>query len=214
VINQQDGDMAQDPELLAAAIGRNVRRLRRRRDMTLDLLAERAGVSKGTVIGVEQARANPSIATLCRLAEALGVGVATLIEPDAVPQVRIKRRADTPALWNSNSGSQALFLMGTDPPDIVELWDWRLAGGDSFDGEAHPAGTMEVLTVLDGMLTVTVGAREHVLETGDTILFDAVVWHCYANQGDRPNRFIMSVLQPADSAMVPPDRIAPADQIR
>jgi transcriptional regulator with XRE-family HTH domain len=204
--------MAQDPEVLATSIARNVRRLRRRRDLTLDLLAERAGVSKGTVIGVEQARANPSITTLCRLADALGVGVSTLIEPDAVPQIRIKRRADTPALWSTASGTQALFLMGTDPPHTVELWDWRLTGGDSFDGEAHPAGTVEILTVLEGLLTMTVGTREQVLETGDTILFDAVVEHRYANPGDRPNRFIMSVLQPQEGAMVPPDLIAPADR--
>jgi transcriptional regulator with XRE-family HTH domain len=205
--------MAQDPEVLATAIARNVRRLRRRRELTLDLLAERAGVSKGTVIGLEQARANPSITTLCRLADALGVGVSTLIEPDAVPQIRIKRRADTPALWSTASGTQALFLMGTDPPNSVELWDWRLAGGDSFDGEAHPTGTMEMLTVLEGLLAVTVGTREHVLETGDTILFDAVVGHRYANPGDQPNRFVMSVLQPPESAMVPPDHIAPADHL-
>jgi transcriptional regulator with XRE-family HTH domain len=203
--------MAQDPEVLAAAIGRNVRRLRRRHDLTLDVLAERAGVSKGTVIGVEQARANPSIATLCRLADALGVGVATLIETGDVPQIRIKRRADTPTLWSSASGSQALFLMGTDPPDIVELWDWRLAGGDAFDGEAHPPGTIELLTVLDGLLLMTVGTREQTIEAGDTILFDAMVAHRYANPADHPNRFIMSVVQPAEGAMVPPERIAPAD---
>ena len=203
--------MAQDPEVLAAAIGRNVRRLRRRHDLTLDVLAERAGVSKGTVIGVEQVRANPSIATLCRLADALGVGVATLIEADDVPQIRIKRGSDTPALWTNESGSQALFLMGTDPPDIVELWDWRLAGGDAFDGEAHPPGTIEILTVLEGLLLMTVGTREQTIEAGDTILFDAMVAHRYSNPADRPNRFIMSVVQPAESAMVPPERIAPAD---
>ena len=202
--------MAQDPEVLATAIARNVRQLRRRRDLTLDLLAERAGVSKGTVIGLEQGRANPSITTLCRLADALGVGVSTLIESD-VPQIRIKRRADAPALWSTAKGTQALFLMGTDPPDSVELWDWRLVGGDSFTGEAHPTGTMEILTVLEGLLTVSVGTREHTLETGDTILFDAVVEHRYANPGDQPNRFIMSVLQSADSGMVPPGHIAPAD---
>lgn len=203
--------MAQDPEILATAIGRNVRRLRRRLDLTLDMLAERAGVSKGTVIGVEQARANPSIATLSRLAEALRVGVATLVETDDIPRIRIKRRGETPALWSGGSGSQALFLMGTDPPDAVELWDWRLVGGDAFDGEAHPQGTVEMLTVLEGLLTVTIGPREQTIEAGDTILFDAVVPHRYANPGDLPNRFIMSVIQPADSTMVPPDRIAPAD---
>jgi transcriptional regulator with XRE-family HTH domain len=203
--------MAQDPEILASAIGQNVRRLRRRRNLTLDVLAERAGVSKGTVIGVEQARANPSIATLCRLADALGVGVSTLIEPDAIPQIRIKRRSDTPALWRSETGSQALFLMGTDPPDSIELWDWRLAGTDAFHGEAHPTGTVEMLTVLEGILLISVGTREHTLEPGDTILFDANIPHRYANPGDYPNRFIMSVVQPTDGAMVPPDHIAPAE---
>lgn len=201
----------QDPDVLAAAIGRNVRRLRRRRDLTLDLLAERAGVSKGTVIGVEQARANPSIATLCRIADALGVGVATLIDPGEDPQVRIKRGPDTPALWTSDAGSRALFLMGTDPPDIVELWDWHLAPGDSFDGGAHPEGTVEVLHVLDGVLAVRVGDERHEIAVGDTILFDAVLAHSYGNPGDQPNRFVMSVVQPGDVYLVPPEDIEPAD---
>jgi transcriptional regulator with XRE-family HTH domain len=200
----------QDPEVLATAIGRNVRRLRRRRELTLDLLSDRAGVSKGTIIGVEQARANPSITTLFRIADALGVGVATLIDAGQDPRLKIKRRADTPALWSSGRGSQALFLMGTDPPDTVELWDWRLAPGDAFDGGAHPEGTVEVLYVLDGTLTVAVGDRDHHLATGDSLMFDAVVDHRYANAGDQPNRFVMSVVQPADTSLVPPERIASA----
>ena len=203
--------MAQDPEILATAIGQNVRRLRRQRDLTLDVLAERAGVSKGTVIGVEQARANPSIATLCRLADALSVGVSTLIEPEGIPQIRIKRRSDTPALWRNETGSQALFLMGTDPPNSTELWDWRLAGADAFHGEAHPTGTIEMLTVLEGILVITVGTREHTLEPGDTILFDAILPHRYSNPGDYPNRFIMSVINPPDGTLVPPRQIAPAE---
>lgn len=197
----------QDPKVLAHAIGRNMRALRAQRGLTLEALADRAGLSKGTVIGVEQARANPSIATLCSLADALGVGVATLIEPDDAPRVRIKRRADTPALWASAAGSRALFLMGTDPPDIVELWDWHLAPGDAFDGDPHPHGTVEVLTVLDGVLTMGVGSDTHRLDTGDTIVFDAMVPHRYANVDDRANRFVMGVLQPADNLLVPPERI-------
>ncbi|HSJ45356.1 MAG TPA: XRE family transcriptional regulator [Euzebyales bacterium] len=199
----------QEPEVLAAAIGRNVRRLRRRRDLTLDQLAERAGVSKGTVIGVEQSRANPSIATLCRIADALGVGVVTLIDPGQDPQVRIKRGTDTPTLWTSKEGSRALFLMGTDPPDIVELWDWRLAPGDTFDGGAHPEGTVELLHVLEGVLAVRIGTERHELMAGDTILFDAVLTHSYDNPGDRPNRFFMSVVQRGDAHLVPPGDIGP-----
>jgi quercetin dioxygenase-like cupin family protein len=65
--------------------------------------------------------------------------------------------------------------------------------------------------VLDGLLLMTVGTREQTIEAGDTILFDAMVAHRYANPADHPNRFIMSVVQPAEGAMVPPERIAPAD---
>ena len=156
----------QDPEQLAADLGRNVRRLRLRRNMTLEALAERAAVAKGTVIAVEQARANPNIATLCRLADALGVGVDSLIEASGGPRVRVKRADATPALWSSEEGGRGLFLMGTDPPDVVELWDWSLSAGEHFDGAPHPVGSFEMLSVLEGKLAVTAGEEEHLLGRG------------------------------------------------
>ena len=61
----------QDPEDVAATVGHNVRALRQQRRMTIDGLAAAAGLSRGTVIQVESARGNPSIATLCNLAAAL-----------------------------------------------------------------------------------------------------------------------------------------------
>lgn len=199
------------PEEVAGWVATNLRRLRTTRGLTLDAVAERAEVSKNTVIQVEQARANPSIATLCRLADALGVGVATLIEAPPSPRVTLRRAADTPALWSSEAGSAALFCLGTDPPQIVELWDWTLAPGDSFDGEAHPVGTIEMLRVLEGELTVGIGSAAHHLAVGDSVLFEAEVAHRYANSGDTPNRFVMSVLQPTGTAALGlPTTIAPA----
>lgn len=200
-------------EQLSSALATNLRRLRRQRGLTLDAVAERAKVSKGTVIGLEQARANPSIATLCRVADALGVGVASLIAPPAGPRVEVRRDGQAPALWASPAGSEARFLLGTDPPQIVELWDWTLAPGDGFDGEAHPTGTLEMLLVLDGRLEVRVGASEHTLDVGDSVLFEAEVPHRYANPGGTANRFVMSVLQPTGAAVLGgPDSIAPAPE--
>ena len=197
---------------VSGSIAANLRRLRHGRGLTLDAVAERAGVSKGTVIQVEQARANPSIATLCRLADALGVGVASLLAAPASPRVTVRRDGEAPALWSSPAGSEARFLLGTDPPQIVELWDWDLAPGDGFDGEAHPVGTIEMLLVLAGDLAVRVGTGEHHLAVGDSILFEAEVAHRYANPGSVPTRFVMSVLQPTGGAALGvPGSIAPAD---
>jgi transcriptional regulator with XRE-family HTH domain len=198
-------------EELGGAIAENLRRLRSERGLTLDAVAERADVSKGTVIQVEQARANPSIATLCRLADALGVGVASLIAAPPGPRITVHRRGDVVPLWSSPGGSEARFLLGTDPPQIVELWDWRLEPGDAFDGEAHPDGTIEMLLVLEGELAVCVGDDERRLVTGDSILFEADLAHRYANPADVATRFVMSVLQPTGGAALGlPDSISPA----
>jgi transcriptional regulator with XRE-family HTH domain len=200
----------QSSDEVAAAVGRNVRALRRQRRMTIEALAAAAGVSRGTVIGVETARGNPSIATLCNLATALRVGVASLVDGDAAPRISVRRAEQAAPLWSSPAGSSAVFRIGTDPPDVVELWDWTVQPGDSFDGEAHPVGTAEVLSVLAGRLALRVGTSELELATGDTVLFEAHVPHRYANTASEPLRFTMVVVQPGDAGLVPPTSIAPA----
>jgi transcriptional regulator with XRE-family HTH domain len=195
---------------VAAAVGRNVRALRQQRRMTIDALAAAAGVSRGTVIQIETARGNPSISTLVGLAAALRVGVASLVDGDAEPRVVVRRDADAARLWQSAAGSCAVFRIGTDPPDVVELWDWTLQPDDGFDGEAHPMGTQEVLSVLSGRLRVRVGTTEQELDPGDTVLFQAHAPHRYSGLGPGPVRFLMVVLQPGDAGLVPPTSIAEA----
>ena len=160
-------DGMQSPQDVAAAVGRNVRALRSQHRMTVDALAAAAGVSRDTVVRIEMARGSPSIATLCGLAAALRVGVESLVDGDAQPQVVLRRNGDAPRLWSSPAGSSAIFRIGTDPPDAVELWDWTLQPGDSFDGEAHPMGTREVLSVLSGRLGLRIGRTAQQLGTGD-----------------------------------------------
>ena len=203
-------DGMQSSEAVATAVGRNVRALRQQRRMTIDALAAASGVSRGTVIQVETARGNPSIGTLCNLAAALRVGVASLVDGDAAPRVVVRRGADAAQLWTSAAGSSAVFRIGTDPPDVVELWDWTLQAGDSFDGEAHPVGTVEVLSVLIGRLALRVGDADLELAKGDTAMFEAHAPHRYACVGRQPVRFTMVVLQPGDAGLVPPTSIAPA----
>jgi transcriptional regulator with XRE-family HTH domain len=200
----------QSSDEVAASVGRNVRALRRQRRLTIDALAAAAGVSRGTVIGVETARGNPSIATLCNLATALRVGVASLVDGDAAPRISVRRAEQAAPLWSSPAGSSAVFRIGTDPPDVVELWDWTLQPGDGFDGEAHAVGTAEVLSVLSGRLALRVGSTELELATGDTVLFEAHAPHRYANAATEPVRFTMVVVQPGDAGLVPPASIAEA----
>lgn len=185
-----------EPGTLTAAIATNVRAQRAHRGLTLDELAIRSGVSRGMLVQVEQGRTNPSVSTLARIADALGVTVARLVEVNDTPVVRVVPASEV-VTFTHGQGS-ARLLVGTDAPAILELWDWRLAPGEHHDGDPHPPGTREMLTVLEGELTLSVYGTTHVVRVGDAVVFSADRPHRYANEsGDTHLRFIMVVTEPA-----------------
>ena len=185
-----------DPDEVAAAIARNARELRSDRQWSLDQLATRSGVSKGMLVQIEQARTNPSIGTLCRLADAFGVSLAQLVELSAASTVRVVDASEVVRLWEGVDGSTGDLLVGTDRSEHVELWRWHLAAGDEHDSEGHLAGTRELLAVLSGTLTLEVDGEEHRVETGGAVLFDADRPHRYRNAHKRALDLVLVVVQP------------------
>ncbi|HUG83588.1 MAG TPA: XRE family transcriptional regulator [Euzebya sp.] len=197
---------------LADAIGDNVRRYRRALGWSQEALAAAAGLSKGTIVAIEQQRSNPSVATLCALSETLGVGLATLLERQTQPFVKQRRAEDAVVLWTTPAGSRSSLLLGTDPPMGVELWDWVLAPGDAWDGTGHPRGTKETIRVHQGRLSLTVGGRTHQMTTGDVLVFEAHEPHGYANPGEGDVAFSMWIIVGDEGEMPPPFSHAdPAD---
>src|SRR6266540_1885216 len=93
-----------DADEVAAAVARNIRRRRADRGWSLDQLAQRSGVSKGMLVHLEQARTNPSLGTLCKLAETLGVSLAGLIELHEQPKVQVMPPEATVRLWSGADG--------------------------------------------------------------------------------------------------------------
>lgn len=62
------------------ALARNLRSLRRVKGMSLDALAKASGISRNTIINIEQGDSNANLDTLYRLAKGLGVRASVLIE--------------------------------------------------------------------------------------------------------------------------------------
>ena len=197
-----------EPDDVNAAVGRNVRSHRTRLAWTLDDLAARSGVSKGMLSQVEQARTNPSVATICRLATALGVSVASLVEAPEVPSARVVRAKEAVTLWTGgHRGSEARLLVGSGSSQQVELWDVRMVAGDGYASEGHPTGTRELLLVIDGELTLELDGDPHLVGAGDAIAFVADRPHAYRNKGTTPLRYSLSVIhrdQPTRPVPMPP----------
>ncbi|OLP03643.1 XRE family transcriptional regulator [Mycolicibacterium porcinum] len=181
---------------LAAAIGARVKQERTARGWTLDQLAAAASVSRRMVISVEHGEVNPSVGTLLRLSDALGVGLPALVEPPETRPIKVTRAGAGAELWTGKSGGRGVLVAGTTPPDVVELWDWSLGPGDRHASEAHAAGTEELIHVLEGAITVEVDGQEISLTTGDAVSFPGDVDHAYANPHDIPARFALAVFEP------------------
>src|SRR6476469_9395077 len=101
---------------LALAIGARVKQERQSRGWTLDQLAESAGVSRRMLVNVEQGAANPSVGTLLRISDALGVGLPALVEPPEQRLVKVTRAGEGAALWSSYAGGRGVLVAGTEPP--------------------------------------------------------------------------------------------------
>jgi transcriptional regulator with XRE-family HTH domain len=183
---------------ISHAIGRRVRTSRTDLGWTLEQLATRSGVSRRMLINVEQGSANPSIATLLRLSDALGIGLPALVDTvDEAELVSVRRVGDSSAIWTSATGGSAVMVAGTSPPDVTELWDWRLGPGDTFRSEAHRAGTRELMLVLSGTVDLLVGNISNRLKVGESASFDGGVAHAYGNaSATRPVRFALTVHEP------------------
>ena len=184
------------PDEVAAAVAHNTRRLRTLRGWSLDQLATRSGVSKGMLVHLEAARTNPSLGTLCKVAETLGISLAGLVEPPETASVKVVEPSEVVRLWTSEGGSVGDLLVGSDERDHLELWHWTLAPGDRHDSDAHAHGTREMIHVLTGEMILTVDGADHVVRAGGATLFLADHDHAYRNDGGVPVELVMVVLQP------------------
>jgi transcriptional regulator with XRE-family HTH domain len=193
---QYDALMDEGTISLALAIGARVRQERQSRGWTLDQLAEAAGVSRRMIINVEQGSVNPSVGTLLRISDALGVGLPALVEAPQPKPVKVTRRGEGATLWHGESGGRGVLVAGTERPDVVELWDWTLAPGDHHATEAHTPGTKELLQIQQGTITLAVADQSINLDAGDAVSFPGDVAHSYANPGTEPARFSLAVFEP------------------
>lgn len=190
---------AQSPAIAAAtlaSLAATVRTMRERKRWTLAALAARSGLSKGMLLQIESGRTNPSIGTLIRIANAFGVAVWQLF---TAPEdaLRIARRDEALTLWTSPRGGSATLLIGSDSPQPVELWEWRLAPSDVYSADAHMDTTVEIIQVRQGTLTLAVGKRRADIPAGGSIVARMNQRHQYINAGRSLVKLTMIVVDPA-----------------
>ena len=176
------GDTADE---LPHILGRNLRRLRIRQGHSLERLAKLSGVSRAMLSQIETGRSAPSISLLWKIATALGVPIATLLDSQKVQGTVVLRREHAKILTSLDGGFTSRALFPFDGERKVEFYELRFAPGHTENAEEHAPGTIENLILIKGRLDIRVGhTASDVLAEGDAILFEADVPHSYRNLTD------------------------------
>ncbi|MBL8605525.1 MAG: helix-turn-helix transcriptional regulator [Myxococcales bacterium] len=174
---------------LTRRVADNLRALRKRRELSLDELATRSGVSRATLSQIETCKTNPTIAILWKIAAGLGVPFASLLGNEEVERVRVLRRGDSQVLRSADGRMESRPLTPAGASPMVECYELRLQARGLARSEPHARGTCESLVVLTGVLKLHVADQVYELAAGDSVFFEADVAHAYENPGRTEARY-------------------------
>jgi len=177
------------------AVGQNINRLRKEKQLTLDQLAAVCGVSKSMLSQIERNETNPTLAIVWRLAEALGESIDDLIKGSEDQHgLTVINNSSVPVL-NDADEQYSLRVLG--PASLVNDMEWyelTIKPGGQLTSAAHTARTTEHLTVLGGVLEITAGGEKDRILEGETARYAADQPHAIHNPTDQTARALLVVL--------------------
>jgi len=155
-------------------------------------------VSKSMLSQIERNQANPTVAVVWRLANALGVPLNQLLGDDkpSAPLIATVPAHATPSLRNPD-GSCELRILG--PIELAGQFEWyelTVQPGGALESQAHEPGSREHLSVLSGQLEVQAGEERTRLKAGETARYAADLPHAIRNTGKGNATALMIVLHP------------------
>jgi transcriptional regulator with XRE-family HTH domain len=186
-------------ERTVSALGAKLAMARAERGWSLAELARRSGVSTASVHKIEKSGMTPTIATLMKVAAALGTSVSYFIDEDvAVPAAIVVRGDERARLYTSKTGIVLDNVSG-------RYGRYRLAGAEARveprassgpDAMRHPGE--ELVYVLEGELCFTVDGEPIRVGPGDSIHFRTDRPHTWENPSERPARALWFMVRGVD----------------
>lgn len=158
-------------------VGPKLRRLRKKSGLGVVEAAKRAKISAGFLSGIELSRANPSVATLQRLAATYGTTVLDFYDLPKQANHLIKPR-DRRAIQTHSGVRIELLSIGARQ---LESQIFRVPPGAGSDGAYSHQGE-EFIYMMTGTLEIWLDELQcHTLREGDSFWFESTVGHRWYN---------------------------------
>ena len=163
-------------------LGNRLSSLRKRKNMTLDDLSAKSGVSKSILSQIERDLSNTTVTTISRISDALGEKLSDFFLKIEAGEVNsIESSKETPSI-TSKDGLCELNILGAG--ETVNWLQWYLLEMKPkgvLDSKSHGPKTFENLTVIDGQIEVICGTSREKLSKGDTFRFQSNKEHSIKN---------------------------------
>lgn len=176
-------------------LGGRIRSLRQEHRLTVRQLATSANLSPALISQVERDLTDPSLDSLRRIAQALGVPLFDLFqEPEETAVAVVRSEARTRITTPHGELTYARLTPGMGKLEVLE-GVLQPGAASSREPWSHPSEECAVVT--SGTLTVEVGTQRYLLEAGDSCRFDSRLPHRYVNEQTTPAVFLLSVTPPS-----------------
>ncbi|MDI6601626.1 MAG: cupin domain-containing protein [Thermoanaerobacteraceae bacterium] len=162
-------------------LGTKLRNLRKTKHMSIEQLAEKAGLSIGLISQIERNLNSPTVSTLYKIAEALDTHIGYFFDDSRQGAVV---RMDERRVIKLPRSNLTYEMLSPDMKRKMEFLLVRIQPGDCDNKEQLSHEGEECGLVLKGRMMVKWGDTEYILEEGDSIYFDSSVPHRYFNISD------------------------------
>ena len=166
------------------SVGKNIIYYRKKHRLSIDELSKRSGVSKSMLSQIEQEKSNPTVATVWKIARALGIALEKLLESKQSSNIEVTRKDDITVVNTEDGLCTTRINSPLHMTDNLELYQISLKPGGELASSPHFLDTEEFLTVLDGSLQIKVGEETKDLYKGDTARYGADLPHSITNVSD------------------------------
>lgn len=157
---------------------RRIHELRQKLGWSLDVLSQASGVSRSMLSQIEREQANPTLAVTVKIANALGMSLAELLEQVVqVRNIEVIRAEDRQHIFRADGNCSIRTLSPLHLEKDVEFYEVLLTPDGILRSSPHFEGTREFLTVQKGKVQVTSEAEVTELNKGDSASYRADVPH-------------------------------------
>ena len=185
-------------------VGLKIKGFRESKNLTIEEIAERSGLSVEQINSIENDENLPSLGPLIKIARALGVRLGTFLDDSdelgPVVSRASDRLADSISFSNGTADARkhmeyhALARQKTGRHMEPFIIDIQPSEERQFKLSAHEGE--EFIYVMSGELEIDYGKQKYVLGEGDSIFYDSIVEHHVHGAAGQPARILAVVYIP------------------